>query len=242
MTSPLPSMPVWLALESATPVTSVALFRGEQLVGSMEYAGDNLHSRLLTGMIETLFRDLELERKALQCVCVASGPGSYTGLRVGVSAAKGLSFALGIPLYSLGSLDALAWQVREIARLTGSLICPMIDARRMEVYCQLFDADINPVSHPEAKVLGETAFAEVLKERKIIFVGSGAAKTVSLFAGQPNAWVMPEVVSTARSMGRPVWHKIQASQAEDLVTFEPFYLKDFVASVSKKSWVVPPQQ
>jgi tRNA threonylcarbamoyladenosine biosynthesis protein TsaB len=232
----MPQQPHWLAIESATTVTSVAVFAGPDLVGSMEYAGDNLHSKLLTSMIERLLADLELPRQQLAAVCVAQGPGSYTGLRVGVSAAKGLCLALDIPLLSVGSLDALAWQVQPIAQRLGAVILPMIDARRMEVYCQPFDADIRPLSHPEAKVLDEGSFADMLAQQPVLMIGSGAAKAQALFAAQPQAWVLPNVLSTARSLGAPGWAKLQDGQVEDLVTFEPFYLKDFVATISKRGW------
>jgi tRNA threonylcarbamoyladenosine biosynthesis protein TsaB len=225
--------PYILAIETATQASSVALFRGEELLGSIEYHEGRSHARLLTLMVARLLEDLEVDRKQLAAVSVAKGPGSYTGLRVGVSTAKGLCMALDIPLLAVGSLEALAWQVAHLARQTDSLICPVIDARRMEVYAQVWGADLMPQSEPYAWVV-EGPLPDWMDGRKVIFVGDGAAKCTEYFTQNPHAIVLPDIISSARGMGIPSFRKFSQNTVEDLVTFEPFYLKDFVATPSKK--------
>lgn len=231
--SPAEGLPLILALETATSASSVALFRGEELLGAIEYHEGRSHARLLTLMVARLLEDLEVERKQLAAVAVAKGPGSYTGLRVGVSTAKGLCMALDIPLLAVGSLEALAWQVANLAQQTDALICPVIDARRMEVYAQVFAPDLSPQGEPYAWVV-EGPLPDWMKGKKVIFVGDGAAKCAEYFRQHPDSIVLPEIISSARAMGIPSFRKFSQNAVEDLVTFEPFYLKDFVATTSKK--------
>lgn len=226
-------LPYILALETATPVSSVAVFSGPDCIGCLEYPGQNRHARLLTPMIETLLSDLQLKPSDLSAVAISKGPGSYTGLRVGVSTAKGLCMSLQIPLISIGSLDGLADQVRAMALEIKAEIIPLIDARRMEVYCSLFDSGGEILKAVEAKIIEKNAFLENLDLGQVIFCGSGAAKCRETLGQHPNAIILEQTLSSARSMGRIAWQKFQAEQFEDLLTFEPFYLKDFVALPSK---------
>jgi len=181
-------------------------------------------------MIRTLLNDMEVEPSALSGIAVSKGPGSYTGLRVGVSTAKGLCMALDKPLLSLSSLEALAWQLQPLAQRLGAWICPMIDARRMEVYCALYDANMGLQQPIQAKIVETGTFKELLQSQRVIFAGDGAAKCRELLEASPQAIVLPEQLSTARSMGPAVFQAFQRGQFEDLTTFEPFYLKDFVAT------------
>ncbi len=223
-----------LALETATNVSSVAIFEDGILVALQENHALRTHAKLVTVMIDRLLQDLELKPADLSAVAVARGPGSYTGLRVGVSVAKGLCMALDIPLLSVGSLEALAWSVADFAQSIDAWICPMIDARRMEVFTQLFDHEVNAQSQAEALIVEDGAFAAQLKERKLLLVGDGAEKCRTVFAGLANAVILGNRLSSAAYMGAIAHRRLLAGEIEDLITFEPFYLKEFVATLSKK--------
>jgi tRNA threonylcarbamoyladenosine biosynthesis protein TsaB len=232
----IPDQALVLAFETATAVSSVAVFRGPKLLGMIEFHTDKLHAKLLTVMVDQLLRDLGLKPTDLSAVGLSSGPGSYTGLRVGVSTAKGLCMALDIPLLSMGSLEALAWSVQDLAEELGAWICPMVDARRMEVFCSMFDQHMQVQSQVEAKVVEPGAFEAELALRRILFVGDGAEKCRGLLQ-HPNAIVLGGRLSTAACMGKGFWGKLQLGQIEDLVAFEPYYLKDFVATLSQKKYL-----
>jgi tRNA threonylcarbamoyladenosine biosynthesis protein TsaB len=230
--------PYILAIETATMIGSIALFAGSQLVGSVEIRRAKSHARLLMPMIEQLLDQLEIAPTQLEAIAVGKGPGSYTGLRVGVSTAKGLCMALDKPLLSFGSLEALAWQVKELATELEAWICPLIDARRMEVYAAFFDAGLDPQSAIKAVILENGVFEEVLAERRVIFLGDGVAKAKELLGASPHAIVLSESLSRASSVGKLLHQKYGQQAFEDLVTFEPFYLKDFVATKSRKwAWL-----
>ena len=232
---PEPRGPVFLAFETATAASSVALYERDRLLGSVDYRHGKTHARLITVLAGRLLEDLGVERKELSGVFVAKGPGSYTGLRVGVSAAKGLAMALDLPIMSVGSLDALAWTVRDMAQALDATIVPMIDARRMEVYTASYSPDALPLEPPRAQIVEEGAFADLLgKGKKVIFLGDGAEKCREILEAQ-GGMVLGGRLSTAACLGTLVWEKFQQEDFENLVTFEPFYLKDFVATVSKKN-------
>jgi tRNA threonylcarbamoyladenosine biosynthesis protein TsaB len=225
--------PVVLALETSTGVSSVAAFEAGKLLGVIEYHANKLHARLITVMIDQLLSDLSLKPTDLAAIAVSAGPGSYTGLRVGVSTAKGLAMALDIPLLSVGSLETLAHSVTDFAQALDASIVAMIDARRMEVYCAVFDAAGNEIVPTKAKIIEEGAFADLLQKEKVIFVGDGAAKCEPML-DSARAIVLKNRLSSASAMGTVAWNKYQRGQFEDLVTFEPYYLKDYVATKSKK--------
>jgi tRNA threonylcarbamoyladenosine biosynthesis protein TsaB len=229
---PVPRGPLILAMETATGVSSVALFESGKLLGVTNYHADKLHSKMLTVMIDRLLSDLSVKPAELTAVAVAAGPGSYTGLRVGVSTAKGLAMALDKPLLSVGSLQALAHTVADFATAMKARIVPMIDARRMEVFCAVYDADGSELLPVQAKVMEEGAFADLLAGGPVLFLGDGAAKCAPLL-NSPNAILLSHRLSSATGMGPVIWEKYQRGDFEDLVTFEPFYLKNFVATKPK---------
>jgi tRNA threonylcarbamoyladenosine biosynthesis protein TsaB len=229
-----PEKPLILALETATPVSSVAVFQGDVWAGGMEFHTDKLHAKLLTVMIDQVLSGLGLVPADLDAIGISSGPGSYTGLRVGVSTAKGLCFALDKPLLTLNSLEVLAWSVKDFAASIGGWICPLVDARRMEVYSAVYDADLHEISPVKAAVVDADFLKSELEQRRILLVGDGAAKCQPIL-DHPNALFLPNRKSTAFSMGKPLSDKFIHGKFEDLVTFEPFYLKDFVATQSKKN-------
>jgi tRNA threonylcarbamoyladenosine biosynthesis protein TsaB len=223
-----------LAIETATDVSSVALFEGGLLVALQENHANRTHARLVTVMIDRMLQDLELKPSDLSAVAVAKGPGSYTGLRVGVSVAKGLCMALDIPLLSVGSLEALAWSVTDLAQAIDARVCAMIDARRMEVFAQSFDSHANALGVPEAQIIEPGAYAAALRDHKLISVGDGAEKCRAILSEQPQAIVLGGRLSSAAHMGVLAQRRLLAGEHEDLVTFEPFYLKEFVATLSTK--------
>lgn len=172
----------------------------------------------------------------LDAVCVSKGPGSYTGLRIGVSAAKGLCYGLGIPLLSVGSLESMSnWAQanfkNELADV--SFFCPMIDARRMEVYAQLFDASLSELQPVSAEIIDENSFGSELEEGKVAFFGDGAAKCKDVI-NHPNAIFLEEFNPSAQGMISLAEAKFAAKQFEDVAYFEPYYLKDFVAGKPKR--------
>lgn len=225
-----------LALETATGVSSVALFQGAALMGLYEFHTDKLHARLVSVMVDRLLTDLGLQPSALAAVGMGAGPGSYTGLRVGVSVAKGLCMALDIPLLAVNSLEALAWSVQDVAAALDARVCCMIDARRMEVYLGTFDAQMQQQGEIKAEILEPGSFDALLEGGRVVFVGDGVAKALPLLQ-HPHAITLPGRCSSAAGMGKALLRRLRAGLHEDLVLFEPYYLKDFVATQSKKKWI-----
>ena len=163
----------------------------------------------------------------VNAVAVSSGPGSYTGLRIGTSTAKGLCFALNVPLIAIDTLSILSAQVNS-TNFERSLLCPMIDARRMEVYCSVSDANGSVIQSIEAKVIDEKSFEELLNERRVIFFGNGAEKCRSVITHN-NAFFLTGITPSAIQLGSMAFGKFEKGEFEDLFLFEPFYLKEFKA-------------
>jgi len=232
-------MAIILNIETSTEVCSVSLAKdGETLFQNESSEGLN-HSQLLTVFIEDLFKENKVDFNQLDAVAVSKGPGSYTGLRIGVSVAKGLCFGLNIPLISIGSLSSMADQVasnmNEYFRVENEekvLICPMIDARRMEVYTALYDSNGETILPVVAEIIEENSFAEHLNTYKILFFGNGAEKCRTKITHSNAVFAGPEKTS-ARFMQNLSEKKYNLQQFEDVAYFEPFYLKDFVATIPK---------
>jgi tRNA threonylcarbamoyladenosine biosynthesis protein TsaB len=220
-------MALILSLETSTTVCSVALHNNGKLVASAEMHKEQSHASKLAVLIDQVVKLVDIPISAIQAIAVSEGPGSYTGLRIGVSTAKGLCFALGIPLLSVSTLSLLAKQIQLKAILDNAWLCPMIDARRMEVYCQIFDSEINVLRPIEAKVIDEESFRESLSDHKIIFFGDGAAKCKSVIT-HSNAFFISDIVPSAKELGFLASEKFSRNEFENLVTFEPFYLKEFL--------------
>jgi len=215
-----------LCLETATNICSVALFSGNELLGYQEYHLEKSHSNLIPVIIDSTVRNASMDKADLQGVAVSHGPGSYTGLRIGVSAAKGLCFALNIPLISVDTLQLMAVEVNKI-NFSSALLCPMIDARRMEVYASLVNRKNEVVREPTPYVIDETSFLKELDEGEVWFFGNGAAKCRAVLGSHPNARFIDEVHPTARAMGALAFPAYQSAAFQDVAYFEPFYLKDF---------------
>lgn len=231
-------MALILHLETATTVCSVSLAKDGQLLALKEQNGDYSHAENLTLFIEDVIKQAGLSLPAVDAIAVSKGPGSYTGLRIGVSTAKGLCYSLDKPLIAINTLQHLAGAV--IASLTSniqhpaSFFCPMIDARRMEVYCAVFDAQGNEVEPTAAVIVDEQSFAHLLKEHTVYFFGDGAAKCKEALSGNPNAVFIDNIVPSAKDMIALAEKAFNEKQFEDVAYFEPFYLKDFVAGKKKE--------
>lgn len=215
-----------LSIETATKTCSVALYQDATLLGVQDVHLEKSHSGLLHVMIAGLLEYCGVDKNKLDAIAVSKGPGSYTGLRIGVSAAKGLCFALDIPLIAIETLQAMAWGVHQYT--TASIgLCPMIDARRMEVYCQVRNHHMELVLPTSAVVVDEHAFQAQLAQQKILFFGDGAAKCVQVLRNSPNARFLNNVQPTAAWTGALAVEKYAQEAFEDVAYFEPYYLKDF---------------
>ncbi|MFN0274667.1 MAG: tRNA (adenosine(37)-N6)-threonylcarbamoyltransferase complex dimerization subunit type 1 TsaB, partial [Chitinophagales bacterium] len=163
-----------LHIETSSPLCSVALSNDADLIKEVFSDGENDHAAQLAVLIKNLFFEAGVSISDLSAVSVSAGPGSYTGLRIGVSTVKGICHALNIPLIDVSSLQAMATAASSVSKT--SLLCPMIDARRMEVYCALYDPLMNEIEKEDARIIDETFFQTILQIKKIAFFGSGAEK------------------------------------------------------------------
>lgn len=215
-------MDLILSIETAISVCSVAIYNGTTLLYTSETHIDKSHAQKITMMIREACVMSGIELSQLKAVAISKGPGSYTGLRIGASTAKGLCYALDIPLIAVDTLQAIASHLP----VPGFLICPMIDARRLEVYCALYDHTLTRISDYEAKVVDNTSFLNELNGNKILFCGNGAEKCKAIIE-HPNAFFIDGINPTAKMIGFLAYQKYMQHQFENLVTFEPFYLKEF---------------
>jgi tRNA threonylcarbamoyladenosine biosynthesis protein TsaB len=218
-------MPLILNIETSTSVCSVALAEDGQLLSLKEENKGNTHAEHITLFIEDVIKQAGKNISQLDAVAVSSGPGSYTGLRIGASTAKGLCYGLDKSLISVSTLKALACRVEPLDEQT--LLCPMIDARRMEVYCAVYDSALNEILPVTAKVIDADSFSDLLASRKMLFFGDGAAKCKSVLSHQSNAVFIDDVFTSAASMVGLSHQKYLNKEFEDVALFEPFYLKEF---------------
>jgi len=222
-----------LQIETATAICSVAVSVNGETISFKEEQGQNLHAANLTLFIDEVVKAAGLSYQELDAIAVSKGPGSYTGLRIGVSTAKGLCYALDKPLIAIETLEMMAaGYLAENPNYSG-LICPMIDARRMEVYTTVFDSLLNILLPTEAKIIDETSFNMLLSQQVITFLGDGAAKCAE-FLTHPNAKFDAANFNSATYMSRLANKAFSNRKFEDVAYFEPFYLKDFVVTPSKK--------
>jgi tRNA threonylcarbamoyladenosine biosynthesis protein TsaB len=219
-------MAVILSIETSTAVCSAALHENGNLLAAKELHTAQSAASQLAIQIEELLAVAKISKKPLQAVAVSAGPGSYTGLRIGVATAKGLCFGLNLPLIAIDSLSVLAAGVNDPSGT--ALLCPMIDARRMEVYCSLFDASMKTLEETQAKIIDENSFLDYLALHSVIFFGDGSAKCRSVIK-HPNAIFLDNIYCDARSMGKAAFQKFQTGQFVNLALFEPNYLKNFIA-------------
>ena len=231
-------MSLILCIETGTDICSVGIARDGELVSLRESAEGRDHAKHVGVFVDELLRETGVSPDELDAVAVGMGPGSYTGLRIGVSFAKGLCYGLQIPLVAIGSLDALAEVaiedneagILDVEAWDDAVLCPMVDARRMEVYTRLYTVAGEPLSDVKAEVVDETTFADVRRDKQLVIFGNGAAKCCE---SMPDATFV-EVAPSARGLARLAERRLQAGQTEDIAYFEPFYLKDFIVIPSKK--------
>lgn len=222
-----------LLIETATQVCSVAIAEGGRIVAKRESEEPNAHSSHLAPFIDEMLHELNIAAKDIDAVCVSSGPGSYTGLRIGVSSAKGICYALGIPLISVPTLLGMAaLYYRQHPEYHG-MVCPMIDARRMECYTMIVENEtLNIIKDTQADVITEGIYNEYFDRGEVVFIGDGAEKTRSVLGTHPNARYDADFRLSAEGMLSMAEEKLQRGDTEDVAYFEPFYLKDFVAKKS----------
>jgi len=219
-----------LNIETATKNCSVSLGYKNQLVDIKEYAGESYsHAEKLHVFIRDILKTNGLKPADIQAVSVSKGPGSYTGLRIGVSAAKGLAYALKVPLISISTLQSLARQIKTNEK---AYIIPIIDARRMEVYSAVYDENYQLIRNVQADILDEQPFEKYLNKRKVIFVGDAVDKTKKVIQHE-NACFSKIKYPSAKNMVNISFKKFENQKIENIAYFEPYYLKDFIASVKK---------
>ncbi len=229
-----------LIIESSTEVCSVALSDNGKLIDLKEDKNGQNHARLLTVFVGEILKRNHISPSGIEAVAVSKGPGSYTGLRIGVSVAKGFCYANQLPLIAVSTLEAMT---REVIKNAGKyfpvsgkqrLFCPMMDARRMEVYTCLFDENGRKVEPVSARIITNTTFESELRDYNIVFFGNGAMKCKTMI-DSPNAVFLDHVYASASFMCELAREAYIEKQFEDLAYFEPFYLKDFIATVPKNN-------
>lgn len=217
-----------LLIETATQICSVGLAYGDDIVAVKESDAPNSHSARLSVLIDRVLGENNLSYRDLSAVALSLGPGSYTGLRIGTSTAKGLAYALEVPVIGVETPKILAKAALESH--AGCTVLTMIDARRMEVYGTIFDSDLREVRGCEADVLTADYYDKWLKEKtEVLLVGDGAAKTRELFAEKQNYFYDETICLSSRFMASLAWEKYLAEEFLDTAYFEPFYLKNFNA-------------
>ncbi|MFD2100838.1 tRNA (adenosine(37)-N6)-threonylcarbamoyltransferase complex dimerization subunit type 1 TsaB [Flagellimonas iocasae] len=225
-------MAILLNLETATTNCSVSISNGNEVIFLKENNAVNYsHSEQLHVFIKEVLQEASLSFSDLNAVAISKGPGSYTGLRIGVSAAKGLCFSLDLPLISVPTLESMAHQVKVNP---GDLVIPVLDARRMEVYSAVFNHQFEEIRETRAEIIDENSFADYVSERTVHVVGSGAEKCKEML-GHPNFQFDSGIVPSAKEMAPIAFEKYKKGQFEDVAYFEPYYLKDFVIQSKKKA-------
>lgn len=222
-----------LCLETATPSCSVALVHnGEVLACEEDPKGQN-HSEKITLFIDSVMKKAGISYDQLDAVAVSMGPGSYTGLRIGVSTAKGICYAVSKPLIAVETLEAMAYGGKVVISSERSerrnlLLIPAIDARRMEVYAAIFDENVNKIKDTEAVIIDGNSFADLKKDHHLYLFGDGADKCAEIFANDDKITVIKDFYCSAKYMNTIAQQKFNNSEFVDVAYFEPFYLKDFV--------------
>lgn len=225
-------MAIILSIETSTSICSVALHENGALLCLREIEEAGAHAQKLMGLIDSVLSDQKLQIKELSAIAVSEGPGSYTGLRIGVSTAKGLAFSCDLPLIGISTLKALALAVSRQIEDPGVIVA-MLDARRMEVYREVFDSELDPFRPLDAEIVDENSFQDLLEKGKVNFVGDAVEK-VSRVISHPNANFLRIAVS-ADLIGKEAFRKYENQEFEDVAYFVPNYLKEFKALHSKKN-------
>ncbi len=226
-------MALILNIETATTVCSVSLAREGKLLAFKELDSGFTHAENLHGFMDEILKQEGLAASLLDAIAVSKGPGSYTGLRIGVSAAKGLAYSLRIPLLSVDTLQVMSQQALSLQK-EQAFYCPMIDARRMEVYTALYDHELNAARAIEALIVDEQSIRPYAGHNRVYFFGDGMPKCRELLSALPNAGFIDGVKPSAVHMCELSYSAFLNRQFEDVAYFEPFYLKDFLITQKKK--------
>jgi tRNA threonylcarbamoyladenosine biosynthesis protein TsaB len=222
-----------LHIETSTTVCSIALAQDGKLISLQEINEGYSHAENITLFIERVLKDARKIISNIDAVAVSIGPGSYTGLRIGLSTAKGLCYALDKPLIAISTLKSLT--VNYLSKTVPppsspvTLFCPMIDARRMEVYCCVYDTALNEIENVSAKIIDENSFADLLSKNKMYFFGDGAVKCKGVLGKNSNAVFIDDVFPSSSTMVSLAEEKFKKKEFENVSLVEPFYLKEYVA-------------
>ncbi len=220
-----------LCIETSTDVCSVALTQEDKVLKSIEYEGTPAHASRLTPMIQDLLKAENISPKDLDAVAVSSGPGSYTGLRIGASTAKGIAYATGKKLIAVPTLSIIAHTIFQ-SDPDCQCACPMIDARRMEVYTTIVTRNGQTLLPTQALIINENSFGTELATNKITFAGNGSDKCQGVITS-PSAKFISGIKPLAKNMAQLAAERLASDQTENVAYFEPFYLKDFIATTPK---------
>lgn len=226
-------MPKILSIETATTVCSVAVTYGQEVLAEEKLYSERSHANELTLLIEKNFKKIGLGLDEIDALALSEGPGSYTGLRIGTSTAKGICYALGIPLIAVSTLQAMALEMVKNQGIEEGLLCPMIDARRMEVYTATYRPDMIELVKPTPMILDELSFKETLSKHSVFFGGNGCGKFKDLILDS-KAEFHTDLSPSAWAIGLLAEEKFKNQEFEDLAYFEPKYLKAFQATKPKK--------
>jgi tRNA threonylcarbamoyladenosine biosynthesis protein TsaB len=235
-------MAIILNIETATNICSVALSKDLTIISLKESCEEKSHARLLTVFIEEIFKSQRITPADLNAVSVSKGPGSYTGLRIGVATAKGLSYGSDIPLIAVSTLQAMAYGIvnseklvfTKIKSLENTLFCPMIDARRMEVYVSFFDFQCKIWREISADIIEPGIYDNILNKHQVVFYGSGSSKCKNVL-NHPNAIFIDDFFTSAKYIAHFAYQNFLKKEFVDSACFEPYYLKDFIATKPRKN-------
>lgn len=223
-----------LQIDTATEICSIALSRNGMVLDQIQHDEPNVHASHLTLFIQEIMVRNKLSLNDMDAIAVSMGPGSYTGLRIGVSTAKGLCYALDVPMIAINTLHSMYEGLEQInTQMPDTLFFPMIDARRMEVYTATFDHKGIEINSTRAEIIDEHAF-DSYQNKEVVLFGSGALKFKELFAQREDIRIEEKFLHSAAHMSKLVWQKFVNREFEDLIYFEPYYLKEFVATTPKK--------
>jgi len=221
-----------LNIETATQICSVSLAKDGKVIALRESNEKNSHASLLSIFIDEVINEASISLNDIQAIAISKGPGSYTGLRIGVSTAKGLAYGLGVPLISVSTLQAMAWGLSsKLENQENTLFAPMIDARRMEVYSAFYNSKNEIVKEISADIIDSDSYLNFLQQHKIIFFGDGADKCKEAISHENATFV--EMNPSSAFMAQIAQTKFENQQFENVAYFEPFYLKDFIATKPK---------
>ena len=223
-----------LSIETATRICSVALFSDNKIIGCLESEDENAHSRILHILIDRLFKESGTSMSQLDAVAVSKGPGSYTGLRIGVSTAKGLCYGRDIPVIAVNSLEALAYGMRAVSFEKGTdsntLFIPMIDARRIEVFTAIYNSNLETIRETSAEIITTDSLTDYSTYHLVL--GGDGADTCHEILNRDNITILPHFNASAANLLIPAQRAMESRQFENTAYFEPFYLKDFIAGKS----------